>query len=225
MTRRRIVLLVATLVAAALVFFVLRATVLAPRFDVPSIADAPPYKDAALLARAWALPVAATFDRRVVSQTNASVCGPASVANVLRSLGAAAGGTQEAVLENSGKCGSGYCFMGLTLDELAEVARKKTSKKVTVVRDITIDELRAHLRRTNDPSRRYLVNFHRGLLFGKGHGHHSPIAGYLEAEDLALVLDVNADFGPWLVTTERLFRAMDSIDSSSGKKRGLLVFE
>jgi hypothetical protein len=33
---------------------------------------------------------------------------------------------------------------------LAEVARKKTSKKVTVVRDITIDERRAHLRRTNE---------------------------------------------------------------------------
>lgn len=224
MTRRRIVLLAVMLVAAALAFFVLRATVFTPRYDVPSIANAPPYKDAALLERAWSLPVAATFDRRVVSQTNASVCGPASVANILRSLGAA-GGTQEAVIENSGKCGSGHCFMGLTLDELAEVAQKKTSKKVTVVRDITIDELRAHLRRTNDPSRRYLVNFHRGLLFGRGHGHHSPIAGYLEAEDLALVLDVNGEFGPWLVTTERLFRAMDSIDGSSGKKRGLLVFE
>jgi len=70
-----------------------------------------------------------------------------------------------------------------------------------------------------------LVNFHRGLLFGKGTGHHSPIAGYLEAEDLVLVLDVNEKFGPWLVSSERPFRAMDSIDSSSGTKRGLLVFE
>jgi hypothetical protein len=224
MTRRRIVLLVAALMAAALAFVVLRATVFATRYDVPSIANAPAYQDAALLERAWSLPVASTFDRRVASQTNASVCGPASVANILRSLGAP-GGTQEDVLANSGKCGSGYCFMGLTLDELAEVARKKTSKKVTVVRNITIDELRAHLRRTNDPSRRYLVNFHRGLLFGKGHGHHSPIAGYLEAEDLAFILDVNADFGPWLVSTERLFRAMDSVDGSSNEKRGLLVFE
>jgi hypothetical protein len=224
MTRRRIALLVATLFVTALTLVVLRATLLAPRFDVPSIASAAPYKDPLLLERAWALPVAATFDRRVVSQTNGSVCGPAAVANILRSLGET-DASQTKVLEGSGRCGSGYCVMGLTLDELAEVAQKKTSKKVTVVRDITIDELRAHLRRTNDPSRRYLVNFHRGLLFGKGHGHHSPIAGYLEQEDLALVLDVNDDFGPWLVTTERLFGAMDTIDSSSGKKRGLLVFE
>lgn len=39
------------------------------------------------------------------------------------------------------------------------------------------------------------------------------------------MLDVNDKFGPWLVSSERLFRAMDSVDSSSGKKRGLLVFE
>ena len=224
MTRRRIAALLAALVMAALTFVGLRVTVLAPPFDVPSIATAATYRDTALLDRAWALPVAATFDRRVVSQSNGSVCGPASVANILRSLGQR-DASQANVLEGSGKCGSGYCFMGLTLDELAEIAQKKTSKKVTIVRDITIDELRAHLQRSNDPSRRYLVNFHRGLLFGKGHGHHSPIAGYLEAEDLALILDVNDDFGPWLVSTERLFRAINSIDSSSGKKRGLLVFE
>jgi len=224
MTRRRIVLALVAMVVAALTFVILRATVLAPRFDVPSIAATPVYKDPALLDRAWALPVASTFDRRVASQSNGSVCGPASVANILRSLGAS-GATQATVLDGSGKCGTGFCVMGLTLDDLAEVAQKKTSKKVTVVRDITIDELRAHLRRSNDPSRRYLINFHRGLLFGKGHGHHSPIAGYLEAEDLTFVLDVNGDFGPWLVSTERLFRAMDTIDSSSGKKRGLLVFE
>ena len=119
----------------------------------------------------------------------------------------------------------GAVHCGLTLDELAEVARSKTTKTVTVVRDLDIDTFRVHLRRSNDPARRYLVNFHRGLLFGKGAGHHSPIGGYLEAEDLVLVLDVNESFGPWLVAAERLFRAVDSVDGSSGKKRGLLVFE
>jgi hypothetical protein len=39
------------------------------------------------------------------------------------------------------------------------------------------------------------------------------------------VLDVNAKFGPWLVSTERLFRAVDSEDSSSHMKRGLLLIE
>ena len=224
MRRRRIVLVVVLLVVALLAYFPLRATVFAPRFDVPSIAATPEYKDSALLARAWALPVAATYERPVASQSNGSVCGPASVANVLRSLGDS-NASQASVLEATGKCRIGLCIPGLTLDELADIARQKTSKKVTVVRDIDIDELRVHLRRANDPTRRYLMNFHRGLLFGKGVGHHSPIGGYLEAEDLVLVLDVNDAFGPWLVETERLFRAMDSVDSSTGKKRGLIVLE
>ncbi|HEY6557684.1 MAG TPA: phytochelatin synthase family protein [Polyangiaceae bacterium] len=42
-------------------------------------------------------------------------------------------------------------------------------------------------------------------------------------EGLVLVLDVNGSFEPWLVTPERLFRAIDSVDSATGKKRGLLV--
>ncbi len=224
MSRRRKILLALVLVLAALGYFPLRATVFAPRFDVPTIAATPQYHDPALLERAWALPVAASFEHRVVSQTNGSMCGPASVANVLRSLGMAEA-SQAKVVDGSGYCWTGMCIPGMTLDELGDLAQKRTSKKVTVVRDLTLDEFRVHLKRSNDPSRRYLINFHRGLLFGKGPGHHSPIAGYLEADDLVLVLDVNEKFGPWLVSSERLFRAMDSVDNSSGKKRGLLLFE
>jgi hypothetical protein len=116
------------------------------------------------------------------------------------------------------------CFVGLTLDEVAELVRRR-GRKATVHRDLDLAAFRAQLKRTNDPSRRFLVNFHRGLLFRRGHGHHSPIAGYLEAEDLVFVLDVNGDFGPWLVSSERLFGAVDSIDESSGKKRGLIEIE
>jgi hypothetical protein len=222
--RRRIILAVVSLIVLVLAYFPLRATVFAPHFNVPSISATPEYQDSDLLDRAWLLPVAAAYGHRVAFQSNGSVCGPTSIANVLRSLGDESA-SQSTVLEGTGKCGTGICIFGLTLDELAEVARQKTSKKVGVVRDIGIDELREHLRRSNDPARRYIINFHRGLLFGKGAGHHSPIGGYLAAEDLALVLDVNGSFGPWLVSTERLFRAMDSVDSSSGKKRGLLVME
>lgn len=221
--RRRILVLL-VLVAALLGCLALRATVFAPRWDVPSIAATPQYQDAALLDRAWSLPVASTFGRRVVFQTNGSVCGPASLANIMRSLGAATA-TQATVLDGTGKCGTGICFMGLTLDELGAIASEKTGRKVTVLRDLGLDDLRGHLRHANDPARRYLANFHRGLLFGKGVGHHSPIAGYLEGDDLVLVLDVNPSFGPWLVSSERLFRAIDSVDSSSGKKRGLLLLE
>ncbi len=208
----------------------LRLFVFVPTFPVTSIATTSSYQDAALLDRAWSLPVAATYAKRVDWQSNGSVCGPASAANLFRSLGESAT-TQDAVLEGSDKCSTGMCIMGLTLDELSEVMAKKTSRKITIVRDLSLEAFRAEMKRTNDPSRRYLVNFHRGLLFGKGTGHHSPIGGYLEPEDLVFVLDVNEKFKAsrgdpgWLVTTERLFQAVDSIDDSSGKKRGLLVVE
>ncbi|MEY9883146.1 hypothetical protein ABIA43_004680 [Bradyrhizobium sp. USDA 328] len=43
-----------------------------------------------LMERAWRLPVAATFQRKVDWQSNGSRCGPAAVANAYRSLGEAA---------------------------------------------------------------------------------------------------------------------------------------
>jgi hypothetical protein len=92
-----------------------------------------------------------------------------------------------------------------------------------VLRDLSPDEFREHLRHSNDPGRRYVVNFTRKPIFGAGHGHHSPIGGYLEAEDLVFVLDVNEDFKPWLVERSRLYAAMDTLDGA--KKRGLILIE
>lgn len=77
----------------------------------------------------------------------------------------------------------------------------------------------------NDPGRRYIVNFHRGPLFGRGGGHFSPIAGYLPERDRVLVLDVNRNFKPWLVPSERLYAAMDTVDAATGERRGLLLLE
>jgi hypothetical protein len=228
MTRRRA--LIIALVAVLLLFslpaaMVARVVFFPPKFDVPSIAQRPEYQDPALLAQAWKLPVAAAFGGRVVSQSNGGACGPSSLANTLRSLGR--GGADEAmVLDGTGKCRLfGMCLGGLTLDELAEVARKATGREVKVLRDLSMAAFRQELQRANDPSRRLIVNFHRGLLFGRGVGHHSPIGGYLPERDLVFVLDVNGSYGPWLVPASRLYAAQDSVDPASGKKRGLLVIE
>jgi len=175
-----------------------------------------------LIERAWHLPAAATFHRSVNWQSNSSRCGPASVANAYRSLGEAAS-TEGKVLAGTGRCWTGLCILGLTLDELAEVARTNTSRKVTVLRDLSEDQFLEHMRRSNDPGRRYIVNFDRAQIFGAGVGHHSPIGGYLEAEDLVFVLDVNSDYQPWLVERKRLFAAVNTFDG--GKKRGLLLIE
>src|SRR5215204_6508971 len=79
------------------------------------------------------------------------------------------------------------------------------------------------LRQANDPRHRYIINFSRAPIFGAGVGHHSPIGGYLENEDLVLVLDVNPDFKPWLVERTRLYGAMNTF--ADDQKRGLLLIE
>ena len=40
-----------------------------------------------------------------------------------------------------------------------------------------------------------------------------------------LVLDVNKKYGPWLVKSDRLYEAMNTVDATAQKKRGLLLIE
>jgi hypothetical protein len=170
-----------------------------------------------LLAKAWALPVARLYSP-LLSQSFTSICGPTSVANVLRSMGVRA----------SRNPLRGFGVRAMSLDQLANEAGEVVPAPwaVRAVRPRTVDELRAELRASNDERRRFVTNFARSSLFGGGSGHHSPMAGYLEQEDLAFVLDVNRGFGPWLVSTERLFAAMNTTaDWATGKTRGLARFE
>lgn len=214
-------------VAAALVcvpvVFIARAMLFPPTYDVVSIATLPSYQDAKLLERAWALPAAAAMKDHLLYQPNGSFCGPTSVADVERSL-RRYDATPKEMLAGSGLCPLGFCMGGIELDHAASLARAQ-GHEAKAVRDLSLEQFRAEMKHTNDANRRYIINFNRGLLFGKGVGHFSPIGGYLEAEDLVFVLDVNEHYHPWLVPTERLWKAMDSIDSSSGKKRGLVIYE
>jgi hypothetical protein len=215
-------LLASVLIAGAVVA---RPLLFPRRLDVVSIKSSAAYQDTALLERAWHLPVASKYaGPGTVFQPNVSLCGPTSVANVLRSLGTS-DATPKGVLEGTGKCHLGFCWGGLTLDELADVVRSRVPGQVQVLRGLSLEEFREHLRHVNAPERRYIINFDRGPLFGNVGGHHSPIAGYLEEQDLVLVLDVNERYRPWLVPAERLYQAMTTVDSSSGLQRGLLLIE
>jgi hypothetical protein len=171
----------------------------------------------ALLEKAWALPVARLY-RPLLSQNFLSICGPTSVANVLRSMQVPTG-------RNPFRR---FGLRPMSLDQLTREAQAVVPApwRVQSVRPRSVDEARAELRRSNDLDRRYVTNFSRAPLFGGGGGHHSPLGGFLEEEDLAFVLDVNAGFGPWLVSTERLFEAMNTTaDGSTGLTRGLARFE
>jgi hypothetical protein len=163
--------------------------------SVVSIKGTNDYQDPALLTKAWALPVAAAYRAGVEFQRNASVCGPTSLVNVLHSLKQSA--NQESILQGTNfSTVMGYLPEGLTLDQLADVARHTTQRKVTVLRDLDLAAFREQLTHVNDPARRYVINFSRRPLFGTGGGHHSPIAGYLSEADLVLILDVNKKYGP-----------------------------
>jgi hypothetical protein len=192
--------------------------------NVPSIEAQADYRSEAKLVAAWSLPVAVTYPKPLVYQNNPSFCGPASVANVLRSLGVEA--TQEGLVERSQfRRVFGLLIGGLTLDELAGLITSQTPHRVTVLRDLTLAQFREHLRSVNDVRYRYVANFHRGPLFGRGHGHFSPLLGYLETDDLVLVGDVNDEYRPFLVRSEALWRAVDTVDSASEKKRGLILID
>jgi Phytochelatin synthase len=218
--RRGYVGLILTVVATALVgsaALIIDQSKVSPQAIASSVTRTPE-----LLERAWHLPVAVTFSRQLIWQSNISRCGPASVANAYRSLGNITN-TEDSVLAGTGRCWTGFCIFGLTLDQLADVAQAHTTRKITVLRDISEDQFREHLRRSNDPVRRYIVNFSRKRIFGAGGGHHSPIGGYLEAEDLVFILDVNENYRPWLVERQRLFEAVNTLDGD--RKRGLLLIE
>jgi hypothetical protein len=170
-----------------------------------------------LLERAWALPVARLYSP-LGSQGLTSVCGPTSVANVLRSMQVRTG-------KNPLR---GFGVRAMSLEQLVSEAADVVPPgwRVQAVRPRSVDELRTELRASNGDDRRYVANFSRSPLFGGGGGHHSPIGGFLEEEDLAFVLDVNSRFGPWLVSTERFFEAVHTIaDRSTGATRGLARFE
>ena len=98
---------------------------------------------------------------------------------------------------------------------------KKIGALAAYLRDLSEEQFQEHLRRSNDLGRRYIVNFSREKIFGGGVGHHSPIGGYLEPEDLVFVLDVNPAYQPWLVERRRLFDAVNTLDGD--RKRGLLL--
>lgn len=173
-------------------------------------------QDRALLERAWQLPVAKHY-APLLSQSVSSICGPTSVSNVLRSMGVRVGKNPF----------DRFGLRAMSLDQIVNESAEVVPEgwQVNAFRPRTLDELRPHLRQSNDARFRYVTNFSRAPLFGRGGGHHSPVAGYLENEDLAFVLDVNAGFGPWLVPAARFFDAMNTSDGRGGPTRGLACFE
>ena len=125
-----------SIASVALVAAFVAGAMFLPATLPPEVIERSVVREQTMLEKAWHLPVASAFDRHVDFQSNQSLCGPASIANILRSFGEAAD-TEKKVLAHTTKCWSGICFFGLSLDELADVTRTATKRSVTVLRDLT----------------------------------------------------------------------------------------
>lgn len=114
---------------------------------------------------------------------------------------------------------------GMTLEQLHGLL---TSVGTTVQRyhgdTLSLEQLRWLLRRgLADGTDRLLANYDRRALGQSGGGHISPLAAYDPDHDRVLVLDVARYRYPavWVATPD-LWRAIRSVDSSSGRSRGLI---
>ncbi len=65
------------------------------------------------------------------------------------------------------------------------------------------------------------VQYNRATLGQTGSGHFSPLAGYHEASDRVLIMDVaRFKYPPHWVKLELMYKATHDLDSESKKPRG-----
>lgn len=115
---------------------------------------------------------------------------------------------------------------GLTMEQLAGVlATHPVKVERKYASDMTIAQFRATLKQQlagND--RVVLANFDRKELKELGSGHWSPLAAYHAKSDTVLLLDVARYKYPSLwVPVAELYAAARSVDSTSGRSRGLIL--
>ncbi|XP_072170132.1 uncharacterized protein [Diadema setosum] len=77
-----------------------------------------------------------------------------------------------------------------------------------------------------DSSQGIMINFESNFIHGNKsytYGHLSPLAAYHEASDRFLLLDTAVQKKEVWVSTEDIYRKMDTRDPTSGRKRGFLI--
>lgn len=118
---------------------------------------------------------------------------------------------------------------GLTLAEVGCLARCNGAWVQTIV--ATADGLPAFrealeqsVRATAGPF--VVAAYDRQGLGQTGNGHYSPLAAWHPGRDLVLILDVaRFKYPPHWAPVERLFTAMQAVDSASGTARGWLLMD
>jgi hypothetical protein len=114
---------------------------------------------------------------------------------------------------------------GLTLDQLRQYLDAWDANPTAYYGSaLTASQLRNLIKSSlSNPQQRLIVNFNRQDVGQIGHGHFSPIGAYNSTTDSVLILDVaKYKYPPSWVKTSDLLAAIQSIDPSSGKSRGLV---
>ncbi|KAL0418626.1 UNVERIFIED_CONTAM: Glutathione gamma-glutamylcysteinyltransferase 1 [Sesamum radiatum] len=89
----------------------------------------------------------------------------------------------------------------------------------------TIDDFRKYVIACSQSDDCHVISsYHRGTFKQTGTGHFSPIGGYHAERDMALILDVaRFKYPPHWVPLGLLWEAMDTVDESTGLRRGFML--
>lgn len=174
------------------------------------------------------------------SQINLAYCGVASMVMVLNSMkmeapvapeyGEFRVFTQDNFFDNPATetviAEDVVAQQGMTLHELGQLlASYGTQVEVVHAANTTIEAFRERaIANLNEPENYVLVNYLRRELGQESGGHISPLAAYDAESDRFLILDVaRYKYPPIWVTTEDLWRSMNTVDSTSTLTRGFVL--
>lgn len=114
---------------------------------------------------------------------------------------------------------------GMTLGQLGQLLETyPIIAEVHYSSDSSLEEFRTQaVKNLQEPENFVLVNYLRSDIGQEKGGHISPLAAYNEETDRFLILDVSRyKYPPVWVTTEELWKAMNTTDLDSGKTRGFV---
>lgn len=167
------------------------------------------------------------------SQSDVSMCGPASLAMVMNALKLDPKRTWRRPWrwwsdEMFACCAGSLKVMkssGVTLEFFDRIARKQLGISVQTMIPGELKEFETVLMKcATEQDYHVIVSFGRKLLGQTGIGHFSPIAAIHPEKNLALVLDVaRFKYPPYWVKIKDLHSAMKDIDPETGVERGYSI--
>jgi len=156
-------------------------------------------------------------------QVHLSYCGVASSVITANALGLNL--TQNSFFNSSFDELSTF-YSGMTLQQLSEyLSQHKLSAKVSFASDFSgaVDFRDTLVKNLQTEGDFVLINYSRKTLEQIGSGHISPVADYNPETDSFLILDVaDYKYGPTWVKANNLYNAINTNDTSSGLKRGVV---